>query len=286
MRPVPAPEKARLTPLVLRPWLIGALGLLTALSGAQVSAQSSSISITGPTYTQNFDTLPNSGTFTFTGSGPFDLPTTSPGSLNGWGFGRLSGSNPNAAFRVGDGSTTNQGVYSYGTTGATDRALGSLAGGTVVSTFGALLVNNSGSTINSITITFTGEQWRRGANVNTLSFGYSVGATSVLSGTFTSFSALNFSSLQIGSGTALNGNLPANQLLVTATITGLNWTAGSRLVIRWTDSNDPGADAGLSIDNFSLAIPEPATVIAGLGALGLVALIGLRQCTSRQRRPV
>jgi hypothetical protein len=247
-------------------------GLLTLELASSGLAQSTSISITGPTYTQNFDTLPNSGTFTFTGSGPFNLPTTTPGSLNGWAFQRLSGTQANAAFRFGDGSTTNQGVYSYGTAGSGERALGSFAGGGLVSSFGALLVNNSGSTLNSITITFTGEQWRRGANPNTLSFQYSVGATSISTGTFTSFSALNFTGPQTGSGTALNGNLAVNQVQITATITGLNWTAGSNLVIRWNDGNEGGADAGLAIDNFSLAIPEPATVAAGFAA---VALLGL-----------
>ncbi len=245
-------------------------------------AQSTSISITGPTYNQNFDTLPNSGTFTFTGSGPFDLPTTTPGSLNGWAFRRVSGTSANAAFRFGDGSTNNQGVYSYGSAGSGDRALGSLAGGQLTSSFGALLVNNSGSVINSITITFTGEQWRRAPNPNTLSFQYSVGATSIASGTFTSVSALNFTGPQTGTATALNGNLPANQVLITATITGLNWTAGSNLVIRWNDANDPGADAGLAIDNFSLTIPEPGTVAAGLGAVALLGLAVRRRLSARR----
>ncbi len=244
-------------------------------------AQSTSISFTGATYNQTFDTLPNSGTFSFTGAGPFDLPTTTAGSLNGWAFQRLSGSGANAAFRVGDGSTNNQAMYSYGTTGSGERALGSLAGGTIVSSFGALLVNNSGSTIDSITITFTGEQWRRGANANTLAFLYSVGATSISTGTFTSFSALNFTGPQTGSSTALNGNLAANQMVVTATITGLNWTAGANLVIRWDDSNTAGADAGLAVDNFSFAIPEPGTVVAGVMAVAFLGMAARRRILER-----
>jgi hypothetical protein len=253
-----------------RPCRLALVVVLSLHVTSVLHAQSNSISITGPTYNQNFNTLPNSGTFSFVGSGPFDLPTTTAGSLDGWAFRQLSGTSANAAFRVGDGSTNNQSVYSYGTTGSAERALGILAGPQRVSSIGALFVNNSGSTINSITITFTGEQWRRAPNPNTLSFQYSVGATSIAAGTFTSFSALNFTGPQTGSATALNGNLAANQVLVSATITGLSWTAGSRLAIRWNDANDAGTDAGLAIDNFSLSIPEPATVAAGIAALGLM----------------
>jgi hypothetical protein len=269
---MPVSDVTRLKRWTWRPCRLALATLFSLLSVGFLDAQSTSISFTGPAYNQNFDTLPNSGVFSFTGSGPFDLPTTTPGSLNGWAFQRLSGTSANAAFRFGDGSTNNQGVYSYGTAGSAERALGTFAGGQLVSSIGSLYVNNSGSTIDTIRITFTGEQWRRGASPNTLSFQYSVGATSISSGVFTSFSALNFTGPQSGSSIALNGNLAANQVQVSATISGLNWTAGSRLVIRWNDSNDPGADSGLAIDNFSLSIPEPATVAAGIAALGLMAM--------------
>ena len=261
-------------------WRLGRIGLAAVLSllvSGLLQAQSTSISYTGLTYSQNFDTLPNSGTFgPFSGSGPFDVPTTS-GSLTGWAFQRLSGNTTNAAFLVGDGSINNQSVYSYGTTGSTDRALGSLAGSQLVSSFGALLVNNSGSTITFITLTFTGEQWRQGVNPNTLSFQYSVGATSISTGTFTSFSALNFTGPKTGAPGALDGNLAANQTVVTAIITGLNWTAGSNFVIRWDDANETGANAGLAIDNLSFSIPEPATVAAGIIGLGLVGVVMRRR---------
>ncbi len=271
------------TPLNSRIWRrrCAVLAAILSLHTAPGSwAQSTSISITGPTYTQNFDTLPNTGTFTFSGSGPFDLPTTTAGSLRGWAFARDSGNQANAQFRVGDGSTTNQGIYSFGTTGSGERALGSLAGPQLVSSFGALFVNNSGSTLNSITISFTGEQWRRAPISNTLSFQYSVGATSISTGTFTSFGALNFTGPQTGSAMALNGNLAANQVHITATITGLNWTAGSNLVIRWNDTNEARADAGLAIDNFSLTIPEPGTVAAGFAAVALLGWAVRRRISS------
>ncbi len=268
------------TPLNLSTWrrAIAVLGGVLSLQLAAVTlAQSTSISFSGSTYSQNFDTLPNSGTFTFTGSGPFDLPTTTPGSLNGWAFRRVSGNSANGAFLIGDGTVNTPAIYSFGATGAGDRALGSLAGPQLVSSFGALLVNNSGSVINSITITFTGEQWRRAPIANSLLFQYSVGATSIAAGTFTSFSALNFTGPQTGPATALDGNAAANQVHITATITGLNWTAGSTLAIRWNDANNAGTDAGLGIDNFSLTIPEPGTVAAGVAAMALLGLVARRR---------
>ena len=262
-----------------RPGRLGLALALALLLVDRVQAQSTSISITGPTYNQNFDTLPNSGTFSFTGSGPFDLPTTALRVRS------MAGpSTHRAAIRrmpPFESATVPPITGASGVLAAPARPSGRWAasrGPRLISSFGALFVNNTGSTLNSITITFTGEQWRRAPNANTLSFQYSVGATSIANGTFTNFSALNFTGPQIGSATALNGNLAANQVMVTATITGLNWTAGSQLAIRWNDTNDPGADAGLAIDNFSLAIPEPATVMAGLAALGLLA------CAFRARR--
>jgi hypothetical protein len=243
------------------------VGVFSLLQACLLQAQVTPISITGPTYTQNFDTLPSAGNINFTGSGVFPVPTSPTTSLLGWEFD--SGTNP--VFRANNGGANNLGVYSYGSNGSTDRALGSLAGAALSPSFGAIFVNNSGSALNSITITYTGEQWRRAPNPNTLSFAYSVGATSIVSGTFTSFSALNFTGPQTGAAGALNGNLAANQVHISATITGLNWTAGSNLVIRWDTNPVAGANAGLAVDNFSLAIPEPATVAAGIGALVLLA---------------
>ncbi len=52
-------------------------------------------------------------------------------------------------------------VYSYGTAGSSDRALGSLSSGTTISAVGLTLVNNTSSTISSFIVTYDGEQWHR-----------------------------------------------------------------------------------------------------------------------------
>src|SRR6185295_7421088 len=81
-------------------------------------------------YTQNFDTLPASGTFSFTdglvhlGSGAA-VNMNIPG-MDGWYFNNQVDATA-VAFRVDNGSGTAGGTYSYGTIGSGDRALGSLA---------------------------------------------------------------------------------------------------------------------------------------------------------------
>ena len=153
------------------------------------------------TYTQDFNGLPNSGTFSFIGlgNGPFNF-TAAPlnvATMNGWQLLKFTGSGSNAVFLVGTGSGNGGGAYSFGSTGSTDRAVGSLASGTVTSAFGILLTNNSGTAIGSFTITYRGEQWRNGGSntQNKLAFSYKIGGN--ISGTgFTAEPLLDFVSLQ------------------------------------------------------------------------------------------
>jgi uncharacterized repeat protein (TIGR01451 family) len=55
-----------------------------------------------------------------------------------------------------------------------------------------------------------------------------------------------------GAAVALNGNLPANRVQITHTITGLNIPAGSEVMLRWSDPDHPGADHGMAIDEVSV----------------------------------
>jgi hypothetical protein len=219
------------------------------------------ISIAAPnaTYSQTFDGLPNTGTFTLSGTAPYDLnssPVNATGMGSGdWFIARTTGTPNTFAFNNGQSNTGN--AYSYGTTGASDRALGLLASGTFVGRIGAVFVNNTGSSLSQFTISYTGEQWRlgggAGAVVNTLTFQYGVGATDINTGSFTTASNLSFSSKvsSTGTGGALDGNAAANRTAITATINGLSWANGQSLVIRWNDVNDAGNDDGLAVDDFN-----------------------------------
>lgn len=246
-----------------------------------LGASSISIVSAGQTYSQDFDALPSSGTFTLSSplvhlgtGGATDLGI---GALDGWYIANILDGTTSAAFRVDDGTSTAGGAFSYGTAGAPDRALGSLASTSTAPSntprLGALVTNNTGRTLHSVTITFDAEQWRAGnASVaQTLAFSYCVGTTSINSGTFKAVTALNCDSKISGTtGIALDGNLAANRRAsVKAIISSIQWDPGVTLAIRWDDANDANADSGLAIDNFSIKVSTSAQKQSG----GLVYLL-------------
>ena len=166
-----------------KPYLILASALFL------VVACHAQVSYTGGSYTQTFDTLPASGTFTLAGNGPFALdgaPINASG-LAGWSLVKYAGTGANAIFLVGTGTNNAGGVYSFGAAANPDRALGSLGSGGVISRVGVAFANNSGVTITQFTLSYTGEQWRHaGATTpNKLTFSYGVGATDINTGAFT-----------------------------------------------------------------------------------------------------
>ncbi|HEY0947389.1 MAG TPA: hypothetical protein VGD81_19050, partial [Opitutaceae bacterium] len=162
----------------------GGAMLWVVLLAAGLRAQ---ISYLGGDYNQDFDSLPASGSFTLSGSGPLPLnePPISAGGLAGWSFAKHAGTGANATFFVGAGSGTAGGTYSFGAASVPERALGSLGSGGVASRFGAVLRNDTGTTIAQFTLSYTGEQWRRGSAAgNRLTFAYAVGATDINNGAF------------------------------------------------------------------------------------------------------
>src|SRR4051812_40100096 len=235
----------------LRRWLVVLFTVLSLQAVAQAQ-----ISYAGGSYTQNFDTLPTSGTFTLTGAGPIALdaaPINAAG-LTGWSLAKYAGTGANATFLVGTGSANNGAAYSFGTTASSDRALGSVSSGSVISRFGVAFTNTTGTTITQFTLAYTGEQWRHaGAAVaNKLGFSYAIGASDINTGTFTAVTALDFTGLVItATSSALDGNATANRTAITATVNGLSWAPGQTLVLRWTDVDDTGSDDGLSIDDLT-----------------------------------
>lgn len=232
--------------------LRAALPLLLALSAGTAAAQN--ISLTGGTYSQDFDTLSNTA-----GS------TTNTALPAGWQFNETGGgARDNEQYAVDTGGSNTGDTYSYGAAGSTDRALGSLRSGTLVSTFGACFTNNTGGTINAFDIAYTGEQWRLGTagRTDTLAFQYSTDATSVTTGTWANVTALDFVTPNtVGTAGARNGNDAANRTALSATIGGQSIANGASFCIRWQDTDASGADDGLAIDDFSItagaAAPAP-----------------------------
>lgn len=237
--------------------ILFALLLLVVALNAQYS-----YSTAGSVYSQNFDGLPSSGTssdFSITGSGPFDLSASpfNASNLTGWQFYKTGGTGSDAAFLPGTGTNNNGDVYSFGNVGASNRALGSLPTSGNTYSFGLVITNNTGATLNSFTIGFTAEQWRNGGSniANTWTFKYKIGSalTSINQASLITISNLSFSSVITSSvSSALDGSLAANQMAKSFTLTGITWNIGDQLIIRWDDAAHTKSDA-MAIDNFSFA---------------------------------
>ena len=229
--------------------------LSVALLGAAPAASAQCISLTtlGVAYTQNFDTLSNTA-----GSTTNNL--TIPGWFMTEGGG---GARDNEQYAVDTGASTTGDTYSYGAAGSTERALGELRSGTLIPNFGACFTNNTGSTITSLAVAFTGEEWRLGTAGRTdqLNFEYSLNSTDLTTGTWTNVAALNFVTPDTATVGAKNGNAAADRTALSATINGLSVANGATFWIRWTDIDASGADDGLAVDDFSLT-PQTSTTPA------------------------
>lgn len=206
-------------------------------------------------YSQDFDTLANSGSSAA-------LPA-------GWAIAEAgTSSNNNGQYQAGDGSSNSGDTWSYGSTGSTERALGSILSGSLNSRFGVQLVNRSGGSLSSVSISYIAEQWRLGtaARVDRLDFEYSLNATGLAdtAATWTAFDALDaVAPVTAGTAGALIGNAAANRVAVSGNLTGLSWGADQVLWIRWIDFNASSNDDGLAIDDLvvgTLADTPPSLV--------------------------
>ncbi|MDT5268471.1 MAG: uncharacterized protein QOH49_657 [Acidobacteriota bacterium] len=210
-----------------------------------------SVSLTtlGSAATENFDTLSNTaGSTTNT-----TLPT-------GWYITESGGgARDNEQYAVDTGGSTTGDIYSYGAAAATDRALGALRSGTLIPLYGAKFTNNTGATITSLAVAYTGEEWRLGtaARTDQINFEISTNATDLSTGTYTGVAALNFVTPDTATTGAKNGNAAADRTALSTTISSLSIPNGASFFIRWTDTDATGADDGLAVDDFSIT-PNPA----------------------------
>src|SRR5437763_234979 len=116
-----------------------------------------SLSAFGQPASENFDTLSNvAGSLANT-----DLPP-------GWYITETGGgARDNDQYAVDTGGSSTGDTYSYGAAGSTERALGGLQSGSLVPIIGAKLTNNTGGAINSLDVSYTGEEWRLGTTTRT-----------------------------------------------------------------------------------------------------------------------
>lgn len=274
------------------------LFVIFACAGAMAIASQAQVLLSGGlTYSQNFDSLASSTTTT-------TVPWADNSTLPGWYASRAYVSGTTSAFgpftwtsyRVAGGENNSGAIYSFGTNGVnpiTDRALGSISSGTPkTNVFGIRIKNDTASAVSTITVSYTGEEWRNGGNtaVQTLAFSYgtsSVGFASPIdtaaepNGGWTGVAGLNFNTPIVGATAGvLDGNDPANRTVFSPTVlTGVTLNPGDEIFLRWRDIDDSGNDHGFGIDDFSVSfsvVPEPSTV--ALAGLGFIALISWRRC--------
>lgn len=219
---------------ILQPFLF-AFSLICCLpAGAQVS-------LTTTPYAQNFNTLAKAGASSALPSGWLLLET---------------GTNANANYTAGTGSSNSGDTYSFGIdASADDRALGAVQSGSLISSFGIAFTNTTGGAITSLKIAYVGEQWRLGtaSRADRIDFQYSTDATSLATGTWTNVDQLDFTGpVTTGTVGALDGTNAANATAINYTISGLNIGNGATFYLRWSDFNATGSDDGLGIDDFSI----------------------------------
>jgi hypothetical protein len=233
-------------------FISSSLGIQAAPLAARLSVSLASL---GTPYTQNFDTLANSGTPSW----------TDDSTLTGW-YVQFTTTPTPTTYIVSTGTSTTGAIYSYGSAASTERALGSIGANSIAAsgspcTYIALkLTNDTGNAIASFVITYTGEQWRNGGVTNTqkLDFQYQVANSGIITDAnspstgWTDFNSLDFTSPITGSTAgALDGNAAANRTTKTAILT-VTVSTGQEIWLRWMDTNDAGSDHGLAIDDFSV----------------------------------
>jgi len=262
-----------------------ALGLLLpGIAVAQVV-----LTVANPTYGQAFNSLP------IPAVNGEALAWTNNSTLTGWlrEMQISTGAINNTLQWSEDGSVNNSSVpalFNYGSIGSGDRALGMRVTTNQGGSIGVVFHNQTGLFIDSLTVSYNGEQWRKsGQTITTqLLFGYQAipsfdaGVYNLALATdFTAVPALNFvSPIFTASGGSLNGNSTANRADLNSTIVlSTPLAPGEFLVLRWRYDPPSASGHGLAIDNVNVAfttttIPEPGAVaaLAGLAALGGVML--------------
>jgi hypothetical protein len=257
--------------------------VLLSLAAASTNAQITNFTLSGTSYTQNFDGMTTSATST--------LPT-------GWGF--FAGGNPAnpttaTTATTQDAGTTGTGAISSSSAGGnylfvngvlatgTDKAVGILNSGSFSSPRAILFgfTNNTGSTITSLTLNWNYEKYRSGTRQWDWTTGFSTnGGTS-----YTATAAGGQTYLADANNTTVSN--PPTQISKTLTINSLSLASGASLDLEWVLTGLAGSTNGqaLGIDDFALsatlaAVPEPRSWIAG--ALALIAISWLQRQRVRQ----
>ncbi len=249
-----ASETHRSLKRLLRNAAVLSLFAAPIVAPAILNAQAISVSASG-TYTQNFDTLANSGTTN---------AWTDNSTITGW-YAQRSGTG--TTYIADTGSGNSGGLYSYGASGSTDRALGSVGSSNAAAgsfAYGVVIQNSASSSLTFSSIAYDLEQWRLGAinkvTNDTVTFWYKIATSAATALTptsntgWTAVTALDaIAPLNSGTTGALVGNTNKTAISSASALSGITVSAGEYITFRWSDPDHGGSDQGISIDNFSLS---------------------------------
>ncbi|MFZ4582512.1 MAG: fibronectin type III domain-containing protein, partial [Paludibacter sp.] len=227
---------------------------LIGISTAQLFAQTS-ISAIGSTYTQDFNTLISAGSWT-------DNST-----IANW-YTLDANLSPSTTISLNDGNGLNGGLTSYGSIGSPDRALGFFPAGSIGDKMyvGWRFKNTMPlTTINSLVITWTGEQWRdEDTSPQNINLVYQISSSAI-----TSIDPLNLQSASMlfsspqntGAQISLNGNLVANRATNTHVINE-PIAPGSEIIVVW-ETTDLNPNHLMAIDDISVTAKASQTITFG-----------------------
>ena len=262
-----------------RPFHFAALALAGAVlfSFAASSVNAAEVGFSGATYTQDFQSMTASALTPATVSNTTMLEVSSQsggGSVSGWYCYHQASGTP----RWGrtDGTSTSGSFFAmYDAQSTPDRALGSQGASSIIAFFGVVLKNTSGSTIQSVNISFDAMINRNpSSTANAYPCSYLVSSTGVTTssgtgagtmndsaGTWTSSSDLSFTTPSTGTGAPNSTQAAISPLFriggaaKSTTLSGLNWGNNQYLYIRWKETDESGSDATAGVDNFSISVP-------------------------------
>lgn len=256
-----------------------ALAALTAMGLSAAASATVLYTTPGDVFTENFDDTAISAT---------TVPWTDDTTVPDWYAYQFGGTDqaagPVAEMRTTNGESTGIVLYRWRIASSSGEfAFGTKPIDSTGDVAVALrLTNNTGVTLTEFTLGYTGEQWTAGGsgNNNQLVVAYQIGSPANLGdGAWTPIDDLVFNSPEdVLDDATIDGNDAANrEVLDPVTVTGLDWTPGADLWIRWFDNNTGGTDNGLAIDDlsFSADVPEPASL--ALLALGGAVMLKRRR---------
>lgn len=227
-----------------------ALAALIALATARTASAQVSLTNASPAYTEEFNTLPSSGTTAWADNA----------TLANWYAQRAVAGTLNI---LGDAGGGNAGALrSFGNDA--ERAFGSVASNTTGAlAWGVRLRNNGSSDITALNISFRVEHWRdASADTQTCAFFHRVSPSPITAITgaeasdpagngFTAATTFDFTSVANGNTGAIDGNAAGNQATKSGTLS-VTVPVGSEIMLLWQDPNNVGNDHGVAIDSLNV----------------------------------